>query len=399
MDRGRQRPHKPRELGPRVYLRGLNYWTDLRPFGGRRIVIRDPHHPDWPQPRAGATTDDEGTAREWAWAYVANLRETGTDDTPVSYKLGKAVEAYIKHRKTGHARATVSNDRSALNQLRDWAGKDLPTNRIRSHPGRRRAAGCVYLQDLINERLAQSYAVSTLSTWSACWAGFFQWLGVGISAAEIVLPEESEEDVRPWSDDEAAEIRKAATKVDRFRVPKWPSARLMVEFFFASGVRQQEGFAAERQRIRPAECTIRLVGQLDRVTNVIKPLKGKRARTTLILPDFWPHFKKGTGYVLGVNGKPLPRREQEALLREVLETAGLKDAGVGFHRFRHTYARWFIEQGGRLEELQKSLGHASISTTEESYGWLSEDTAAVMARGRIYGHPAQEVAQKRKTPS
>ena len=37
------------------------------------------------------------------------------------------------------------------------------------------------------------------------------------------------------------------------------------------------------------------------------------------------------------------------------------------------------------EELQRFLGHASIRTTEQSYGWLTEQSAATLARARIYG--------------
>jgi integrase len=40
---------------------------------------------------------------------------------------------------------------------------------------------------------------------------------------------------------------------------------------------------------------------------------------------------------------------------------------------------------GELEELQKSLGHTSILTTERAYGHLGDDAAATLARQRIYG--------------
>lgn len=55
-----------------------------------------------------------------------------------------------------------------------------------------------------------------------------------------------------------------------------------------------------------------------------------------------------------------------------------------------TYARRFVEAGGRLEELQHSLGHSSIRTTETCYGHFTDDTAASMARLRIYGSAATE---------
>jgi len=69
----------------------------------------------------------------------------------------------------------------------------------------------------------------------------------------------------------------------------------------------------------------------------------------------------------------------------VLEKAGLSEIGVRFHAGRHTCARLFIEMAGRFEELQKSLGHASIVTTEKQYGHFHEDVAAANAVRRIYG--------------
>ena len=66
------------------------------------------------------------------------------------------------------------------------------------------------------------------------------------------------------------------------------------------------------------------------------------------------------------------------------EHAGIKEDGNGWHVWRHTYARLFLERGGTMEELQRSLGHASIKTTQDTYGHFSTDKAAALARGRIY---------------
>ena len=38
-----------------------------------------------------------------------------------------------------------------------------------------------------------------------------------------------------------------------------------------------------------------------------------------------------------------------------------------------------------MEDLQLSLGHASITITERTYGHLRPDFAAARARGKIYG--------------
>jgi integrase len=72
------------------------------------------------------------------------------------------------------------------------------------------------------------------------------------------------------------------------------------------------------------------------------------------------------------------------LRRELLKEAGLERTGRGYHIDRHTYTRDFVVLGGRFEELQKSLRHISIRTTETLHGHFHEDVAAALARERIY---------------
>jgi site-specific recombinase XerD len=42
------------------------------------------------------------------------------------------------------------------------------------------------------------------------------------------------------------------------------------------------------------------------------------------------------------------------------------------HMFRHTYAVRFLESGGRIEDLQKALGHKSLLTTQRYYAAWSQ---------------------------
>ena len=72
-------------------------------------------------------------------------------------------------------------------------------------------------------------------------------------------------------------------------------------------------------------------------------------------------------------------------MEDVYRAAGLFAPRLGWHTLRHTYARLFLELGGSLEQLQKSLGHQSIRTTEMDYEHFTHDAAADAARRRIYG--------------
>ena len=55
--------------------------------------------------------------------------------------------------------------------------------------------------------------------------------------------------------------------------------------------------------------------------------------------------------------------------------------GVAFspHWFRHTYATWLLRRGAGVESVQALLGHASITTTVDTYGHLTvEDARATL---------------------
>jgi len=54
-----------------------------------------------------------------------------------------------------------------------------------------------------------------------------------------------------------------------------------------------------------------------------------------------------------------------------------RDTGVSFgpHLFRHTYATWLLRKGAGMESVKELLGHASITTTIDTYGHLTIEDA------------------------
>ena len=67
--------------------------------------------------------------------------------------------------------------------------------------------------------------------------------------------------------------------------------------------------------------------------------------------------------------------------------------GVPFgpHWFRHTYATWLLRRGAGMESVKELLGHASITTTIDTYGHLTvEDArASLEAAGWFTGREMQ----------
>jgi integrase len=47
----------------------------------------------------------------------------------------------------------------------------------------------------------------------------------------------------------------------------------------------------------------------------------------------------------------------------------------GPHHFRHTYATWLLRRGAGMERVKELLGHASITTTIDTYGHLTVEDA------------------------
>src|SRR5207302_11040563 len=56
------------------------------------------------------------------------------------------------------------------------------------------------------------------------------------------------------------------------------------------------------------------------------------------------------------------RQRVEGSFRTILELSGIQ--GFRFHDLRHTFASWYMMNGGDLYELAKLLGHANIKMTE-----------------------------------
>ena len=79
-------------------------------------------------------------------------------------------------------------------------------------------------------------------------------------------------------------------------------------------------------------------------------------------------------------------------------TTARKRAGLGkdvtFHTLRHTFASWFVQNGGDLYRLQKYLGHSDIKLTQR-YAHLSKDY--LKAGIEFFGPPSESIGHKSVT--
>jgi integrase len=71
----------------------------------------------------------------------------------------------------------------------------------------------------------------------------------------------------------------------------------------------------------------------------------------------------GQDRIFPPKGGPMSRRQRlEGSFEDLLERAKIHD--FWFHDLRHTFASWYMMNGGDLYELAKLLGHANIKMTE-----------------------------------
>ena len=97
-------------------------------------------------------------------------------------------------------------------------------------------------------------------------------------------------------------------------------------------------------------------------------LKGGKMRYVPLLPELAGELRRFPA-VIGEDrifppklGATSGRQRVEGSFEDLLERAGIKD--FRFHDLRHTFASWFMMNGGDLYELAKILGHSNIKMTE-----------------------------------
>lgn len=374
----RHRDRRPDIHGPRLFKRGRYYGADLRPFGGQRATLRNPSAKGWPT--KGERTEALEVAEKWRWHYVSMLRGETTRKQlglPPARKetLKDLSERWLAHREHTVEEKTWVSSRSAVRRLMEMFGETAGLDDVDAD----------VLQGEFFKLMRDGYAVSTLYTEKHFMSAFFKWAGGENPASLVKLPKVEEKDIHAWSDDELEEIRKAANHVDSQL--ENPIARLAVELALATGGRQQELFALDWSMINVKEESVRFTRQLSRTTPTFKPLKSKNNRTAYVLESWWDfHDRKARGLILcHSTGNPMGYKAAGLLVQRILDTAGLNGRGRGWHDFRRTYGRLFLEGYGWLDELQKFLGHKSIATTERAYAAFKDEQAVRFARERRKG--------------
>ena len=145
--------------------------------------------------------------------------------------------------------------------------------------------------------------------------------------------------------------------------------RMLVLIALTTGMRIGEIFALKWRDVLYKEQLIavraRLKGGRMRYVPLTLALASELRRYPAVIGEelLFPPRARATG----------GRRRVESSFEKVLELGGIED--FRFHDLRHTFASWYMMNGGDLYELAKILGHSNIKMTER-YAKLAKDHIA-----------------------
>jgi len=144
----------------------------------------------------------------------------------------------------------------------------------------------------------------------------------------------------------------------------------LIVFAIQTGLRQMELITLEWSQINFKERYL-ILDNRQHLT------KSKKVRTVpLTLKALQVITKRqltnSSGLIFIYNNKPITQSFITHKFKEYVLAAKLNPS-LNFHSLRHTFASWLVQKGATIYEVQKLLGHSSVSVTEIYSHLRSED--------------------------
>ena len=159
--------------------------------------------------------------------------------------------------------------------------------------------------------------------------------------------------------------------------PKGRRDRAMLELLYASGMRVTELVSLEIDDINLEEGTARVKSKKRGIKERFIPVAdGALEALRLYIEDGRKKLMRSpdeTALFLNHRGQRLTRQGAWLIIKRYVEIVGIADK-VTPHTLRHSFAAHKLSRGKSLQDIQKLLGHANISTTQV-YTQLAKQTA------------------------
>ena len=217
------------------------------------------------------------------------------------------------------------------------------------------------------------------------------------SLIEVRRPDDSRE--RYLSEDELQRMKTALDERILRKETKDPNQtnrrmRLIVLIAVSTGMRSAVIYRLRWSDVRYGEGLLAVRAKLKKSKERFAPMTSELAERVRRYPTVI-----GQDRIFPPRGGPASKRQRlEGSFEDLLERVNIHD--FWFHDLRHTFASWYMMNGGDLYELAKLMGHASIKMTER-YAKLSRahitktgTTAKVIWTMMDKNKPVQEEGDK-----
>jgi integrase/recombinase XerD len=230
-----------------------------------------------------------------------------------------------------------------------------------------------HIESLIEEKQSEGAADSTINMYLRGWRAFFNWLHnegfiVDNPMANVKLIKAEKRVIQTFS---KAQVKRLLDTPNRTTFTGYRDYVLML-LLLDTGVRITEAEGIRTTDIDWANHTIKVFGKGRKERFV--PFQGtleKHLREYISIRGVLPH----DFLFVNIDDGPLKKRTMQQEIAKYGAAAGIKDVRVSPHTFRHTFAKFYVMNGGDPFSLQKILGHTSLEIVRVYVNLFGTDIA------------------------
>jgi site-specific recombinase XerD len=220
--------------------------------------------------------------------------------------------------------------------------------------------GAVHLrQHLSDLKRAGLSSETVFRAWGGLRCAFGFWHREGMLSRnpmeQVERPRRERVLIRPFSAEQATRLLAATTAGLRDRA--------MMMLMMDSGLRVSEATCLEADRVDWLNCSVTVMGKGRKERTV--PFS---ARTAQALLEYARARSQGRvqapQFFLGRTGRAMERTLVRKLMVRYGKAAGIEGVRVSPHTLRHTFAVFYIRNGGDSFSLQEILGHSTLEMTK-----------------------------------
>ncbi len=289
--------------------------------------------------------------------------------------MKKTVQNFLKflEDEKGYTNNTIAAYRNDLTQFADYM-----ESRIENFSEVNKITITDYIAHLQTDE-RYKYSSSTIARKVAAIKSFFHYLIAEsiISSDPTATLDSPKVEKRLPQAVSIEEINKLLQAAAENEGPKGRRDRAMLELLYASGMRVTELVSLEVNDVNLEEGTARVKSKKRGIKERFIPVTGDALEALrLYIEDGRKKLMRSpdeTALFLNHRGQRLTRQGAWLIIKRYVEIVGIADK-VTPHTLRHSFAAHKLSRGKSLQDIQKLLGHANISTTQV-YTQLAKKTA------------------------